>query len=62
MTTEVYRAVVGDFYWLWVNDYGQEFFRSRDAAPGLRRGADVLEVTVEAIEASCLSSGGRVTR
>src|SRR5215204_6046984 len=51
MTTDVYRAVVGDFYWLWVNDHGQEFFRSRDAAPGLRRGAGVLEVTVEAIEA-----------
>jgi len=51
MTTEVYRAVVGDFYWLWVNDHGEEFFRRRDAAPGLRPGADVLEVMVEAIEA-----------
>ena len=35
MTTDVYRAVVGDFYRLWVNDHGQEFFRGRDAAPGL---------------------------
>ena len=51
MTTEVYRAVVGDFYWLWVNDHGQEFFRGRDVASGLRRGVGVLEVTVEAIEA-----------
>ena len=54
MTTDVYRAVVGDFYRLWVNDHGQEFFRGRDAAPGLRRGVGVLEVMVEAIEAERL--------
>ena len=62
MTTDVYRAVVGGFYWLWFNDHDQEFFRGRDAAPRLRRGVGVLEVMVEAIEASCLSSGGLVTR
>jgi hypothetical protein len=62
LVDDIYRAVVRDFYWLRVNDHGQEFFRSRDAAPGLRRGVGVLEVTAEAIEASCLSSGGLVTR
>ena len=51
MTTDVYRAVAGDYYWLRVDGYERELSRSRDAAPGLRRGADVLEVMVEAIEA-----------
>ena len=35
MTTGVYRTVAGDFYRLWVNDHGQEFFRGHDGAPGL---------------------------